>query len=151
MRVRSTILLAALFSAGMCFGAQTAPGRTSGGAQTTPKASSNAAGTSQQTSDTDNTRINQRDRNSAEPTADSQSGSQADRDLSAAIRKSIMDDKSLSTYAHNIKVISQNGMVTLKGPVRTDAEKKAVEEKARTVAGNSKIKSEITVEPEQSR
>ena len=45
------------------------------------------------------------------------------------IRKAVMDDKSLSTYAHNVKIIAQNGKVTLKGPVRSEDEKKMVEQK----------------------
>src|SRR5690348_13844599 len=66
----------------------------------------------------DNTKVNQRDRNAAEPTADQQKENRSDRDLTKEIRKSLVDDKSLSTYAHNVKVIAQNGKVTLKGPVR---------------------------------
>jgi hyperosmotically inducible periplasmic protein len=50
----------------------------------------------------------------------------ADRTLTQKIRKSVMADKSLSTYAHNVKIISQDGMVTLKGPVRSDDEKKTI-------------------------
>jgi len=64
----------------------------------------------------DNTRINQHDRNPGEATADQQKSNPADRDLTSKIRRAIVDDKTLSTYAHNVKVISQNGTVTLKGP-----------------------------------
>ena len=72
----------------------------------------------------------------------------ADRDLSAHIRKSIMADKSLSTYAHNIKVISQDGVVTLKGPVHSEDEKKALVAKAVDVAGSAdKVVDQITVKP----
>ena len=67
----------------------------------------------------DNTKVNQRDRSSAEPTADQQKMNSSDQKLTASIRKSILDDKTLSTYAHNIKIISQDGTVTLKGPVST--------------------------------
>src|SRR6266852_376537 len=70
----------------------------------------------------DNTRINQRDRDPGEATADQQKANPADRDLTSKIRRAIVDDKTLSTYAHNVKVINQNGAVTLKGPVRSDAE-----------------------------
>src|SRR4051812_29512354 len=83
----------------------------------------------------DNTNINKRDRNKAEPTADQQTENRSDRDIAKDIRKAIVDDKSLSTYAHNVKVIVQNGSVTLKGPVRSEDEKKAVEAKAAEVAG----------------
>jgi osmotically-inducible protein OsmY len=56
-----------------------------------------------------------------------------------------MKDKSLSTYAHNVKVITQNGMVTLKGPVKSEEEKQAVETKAAQVAGADKVTSQIQV------
>ena len=55
------------------------------------------------------------------------------------IRKSVVDDKSLSTYAHNVKIISQNGKVTLKGPVRSDDERRSVKEKAEAVAGAGNV------------
>ena len=59
-----------------------------------------------------------------------------------------MQDKSLSTYAHNIKVIVQNGQVTLKGPVRSEDEKKAIEAKATEVAGENKVTSELNIKSE---
>lgn len=108
-----------------------------------------ALASAQQTTDpqADNTRMNQRDRNPNEPTADQQKMAQSDRDITQQIRKSIMSDKSLSTYGHNVKVITQNGMVTLKGPVRSEQEKKAVEDKAAQVAGADKVTDEIDVQP----
>jgi osmotically-inducible protein OsmY len=94
----------------------------------------------------DNTAKNQRDRNASEPTADQQKENETDRELARQIRRALVKDKSLSTYGHNIKVISQNGVVTLKGPVSSDEEKRAIESKAAEVAGGSeKIKSEIEV------
>jgi hyperosmotically inducible protein len=101
----------------------------------------------QSTSQADNTKMNQRDRNGNEATADQQKMSQSDRDITQQIRKSITSDKSLSTYGHNVKVITQNGLVTLKGPVRSEEEKKAVEEKAAQVAGADKVTNEIDVQP----
>jgi hyperosmotically inducible protein len=96
----------------------------------------------------DNTKVNKQDRNAGQPTADQQKMNKADRDLSAQIRKSIMADKSLSTYAHNIKVISQDGVVTLKGPVHSEDEKKALVAKAVEVAGSAdKVVDQITVKP----
>ncbi len=66
--------------------------------------------------------------------------------MTQQIRRSIMADKSLSTYAHNIKIISQNGAVTLKGPVKSDDEKKAVVAKAVAVAGDpDKVIDKVTV------
>jgi len=93
----------------------------------------------------DNTKINKRDRNSTEATADQQKEDKTDLELARKIRRSIVADKSLSTYAHNIKVIAQNGTVTLKGPVHTDDEKKAIEQKAAAIAGSDKVNNELSV------
>jgi hyperosmotically inducible periplasmic protein len=94
----------------------------------------------------DNTKVNQRDRNTGEVTADQQKANATDRELTKKIRRSIMADKSLSTYAHNIKIISQNGAVTLKGPVKSDDEKKVVVAKAVAVAGSAdKVTDQISV------
>lgn len=68
----------------------------------------------------DNTKMNQRDRNPNEPTADQQQNNRSDRDITQQVRKAIEADKNFSTYAHNVKVITQNGQVTLKGPVRSE-------------------------------
>jgi hyperosmotically inducible periplasmic protein len=93
----------------------------------------------------DNTKVNQRDRDKSEPTADQQKNTPADRQLVQQIRKALVNDKSLSTYAHNVKVIAQNGAVTLKGPVKSEEEKQAVEAKAGDIAGADKVTSEIQV------
>ena len=93
----------------------------------------------------DNGKTNQRDRQSGAVTADQQAENKADRDLASKIRKSITDDKNLSTYAHNVKVIVRSGTVVLKGPVRTDEEKNAIEAKAVDIAGASNVKNELTV------
>jgi len=103
-----------------------------------------------QTSDTtpkpDNTKVNQRDRNAGEATADQQKVNATDRELTKKIRQSVMADKSLSTYAHNIKIISQNGAVTLKGPVKSDDERRDVVAKAVAVAGSAdKVTDQISV------
>jgi osmotically-inducible protein OsmY len=95
----------------------------------------------------DNTRMNQRDRNANEPTADQQKDNRSDRDITQQVRQSIMKDKSLSPYAHNVKIVTQNGQVTLKGPVRSDDEKRAVEAKAAEVAGQDKVTSELDIKP----
>lgn len=95
----------------------------------------------------DNTKMNQRDRNPNEPTADQQQNNRSDRDITKQIREAIVQDKTFSTYAHNIKVITQNGQVTLKGPVRSDDEKRAIEAKAAAIAGEGKVTSELTVKP----
>jgi len=70
-----------------------------------------------------------------------------DREMTQNIRQAIIDDKSLSTNAHNVKVITVRGMVTLKGPVRSEEEKRTIEEIAGQVAGRDKITSEIGIAP----
>jgi osmotically-inducible protein OsmY len=97
----------------------------------------------------DNTTVNQRDRNPNEPTADRQKNNPSDRDIEQQVRQAIMKDKSLSTYAHNVKVITQDGQVTLKGPVRSDEEKRAIEAKATEIVGENKVTSELEVKPKQ--
>ena len=95
----------------------------------------------------DNSKANQQDRDKGSATAEQQAENQSDRDLARKIRKSITDDKSLSTYAHNIKVIARGGTVMLKGPVRSEEEKAAIEAKAVEVAGAANVKNEMTVKP----
>ena len=102
--------------------------------------------TSQQaTPAVDNTKMNQRDQNKTEPTADQQKENRSDRDITQQVRQSIMNDKSLSTYAHNVKIITQNGQVTLKGPVRSESEKQTIETKATEVAGANKVSNDLNV------
>ncbi len=62
----------------------------------------------------DNTKVNERDRAKSEPTADQAKNNQSDREIMQTIRKSLVADKSLSTYGHNVKIISDHGKVTLK-------------------------------------
>jgi hyperosmotically inducible periplasmic protein len=95
----------------------------------------------------DNTKVNERDRSQNEPTADQQKENRSDRDITQQIRQSIMKDKSLSTYAHNVKIVTQDGQVTLKGPVRSEDEKKAIEAKAAEVAGENKVTSQLDIKP----
>jgi osmotically-inducible protein OsmY len=93
----------------------------------------------------DNSRANQADRPKSAVTADQQKNDKLDRETTRKIRRALVSDKSLSTYAHNVKVIAQNGTVTLKGPVRSEDEKKTVEAKAAEIAGASNVKDELTV------
>jgi len=95
----------------------------------------------------DNTKVNTRDRAKGAVTADQQKENTGDRELTQKIRKSLMADKSLSTYAHNVKVVAQGGQVTLKGPVRTEEEKRTVEAKALEVAGTGHVVNEMSVAP----
>jgi hyperosmotically inducible periplasmic protein len=110
-----------------------------------------AAAQADQTKAPDNTKVNKRDRSPAEPTADQARNNVTDRDIMQKIRKSLMDDKVLSTYAHNVKVISQAGKVTLKGPVRSEEEKRTVEQKAVEVAGAGNVTNELSVKPDKKK
>jgi hyperosmotically inducible periplasmic protein len=78
-------------------------------------------------------------------TADQQMNDRSDRGITRQIRRSIVSDKSISTYGHNVKIITQNGSVTLKGPVHSEEEKQAIAAKAAQVAGQDKVTNELTV------
>jgi hyperosmotically inducible periplasmic protein len=79
-------------------------------------------------------------------TADQQSEATSDRMLTKKIRQSLVADKSLSTYGHNVKIITKDGMVTLKGPVHSEDEKSAIASKAAEVAGGpDKVTNQLTV------
>jgi osmotically-inducible protein OsmY len=78
-------------------------------------------------------------------TADSQTNGKSDRLTTQKVRKAIMSDKSLSTYAHNVKIITTDGAVTLKGPVQSEDEKQKVASEAASVVGPDKITNELTV------
>jgi osmotically-inducible protein OsmY len=93
----------------------------------------------------DNTKMNQSDRSGGSPTADQAKNNKSDREIMRQIRKSIVADKDLSTYAHNIKIISQHGQVTLKGPVHSDDERQRIEAKAKEVAGAGNVTDQIAV------
>jgi hyperosmotically inducible periplasmic protein len=133
--VRTALFISLLLGGCAAAGAQQPAEQDSAGQSNAPQA--------------DNSRVNQRDRNSNEATADQQKSNRSDQDITQQVRKAIMDDKSLSTYAHNVKVITQNGIVTLKGPVRSEEEKRAIEAKAAEVAGSDNITNEMDVKPKQ--
>ena len=92
----------------------------------------------------DNTKINKRDKNDQTLTPMDQSNAKSDIRLSRSIRKSIMKQP-LSVDAKNIKIISQNGVVTLRGPVRNDAEKAKIEEIANAAPGIKALNSQLEV------
>ena len=89
----------------------------------------------------DNTAANKNQRR----TADSQDNSKADRMMAAQVRRAIIADKSLSMYAHNVKIIVLNGGVLLKGPVRSEDEKAKVAADAASVVSADKITNKLTV------
>jgi hyperosmotically inducible periplasmic protein len=97
----------------------------------------------------DNTKVNKRDRAPDAVTADQQKENTSDREITQKIRRALVEDKTLSTYAHNVKVVAQDGRVTLKGPVRTEDEKKAVEAKATEVAGAGHVSNQLSIAPDK--
>lgn len=90
----------------------------------------------------DNTAANKQDQ---QPTADQAKNNMSDRDMMRHIRQDVVHDKSLSTDGHNVKVIADHGKVTLRGPVRSEDEKRAIEEHARKYAGDGNVTNELTV------
>jgi len=95
----------------------------------------------------DNSKTNQGDASKGATTAQQQKMDPADRNITKQIRSSIMNDKSLSTYAHNVKIITQDGKVTLRGPVRSEDEKTSIETKAVAVAGQGNVTNQLEVAP----
>jgi osmotically-inducible protein OsmY len=85
------------------------------------------------------------DKTPAQTTADQQKQNKADRDMTQQIRKAVEGDKTLSLVAHNVKIITRDGTVTLRGSVKTDEEKSAIESKATEIAGAGKVTNEIVV------
>ena len=81
-------------------------------------------------------------------TAEQQSNAGTDVEITRKIRQALVKDKSLSTYAHNVKIITESGQVVLKGPVRSQQEKQSVEGKAGRIAGLERVRSELEVAPQ---
>ena len=104
----------------------------------------NTQGAADQTKDADNTKINERDRHSTLTPMDQGNGS-SDIKITAAIRKGIMGDKTLSFTAKNVKVITVGSKVTLRGPVKSDEEKAAIEAVAKQTAGVSEVDDQLEV------
>lgn len=98
--------------------------------------------------DNDNSSINIRDRDPNSMTADQQSDNTSDIDITRYIRKSLMKEDELSTYAQNVKIITVNGMVTLKGPVRSEAEQLIILNSANIIAGALNVTNQMTVVPD---
>ena len=96
--------------------------------------------------DADNSARNERDRNSEVPTAGDQAQNKEDLAVAANVRKAVVSDDSLSVDAHNVKIIVTSGIVTLRGPVKSEQEKAAIEAKARTVQGVNTVNNMLEVE-----
>jgi len=91
----------------------------------------------------DNSGVNVRDKDGKSLTVFDQSETEGDRKITAAVREMIVDDDSMSVNAQNIKIITIAGVVTLRGPVETSAEKVTIESKAKTVAGVTKVDNQL--------
>jgi len=91
------------------------------------------------------TRINAPNRNRRDLTADQQSNTKGDIELTRSIRQALMNDRSLSTAAHNITIVSVNGRVTLRGPVKSLREKAAIDAKAEAIAGKDKVDNDLNI------
>lgn len=98
----------------------------------------------EQRPDADNTA-----RNPTNLTAGDQSETEADREITANIRKAVVADDSLSINAQNVKIIAVNGVVTLRGPVKSEKEKMGIEAKAKEVAGVKSVANLIEIEANQ--
>jgi hyperosmotically inducible protein len=93
----------------------------------------------------DNPATNERDRSGETQTSGDQSNSSADLKITQAIRQALMKDRELSTTAKNIKIITANGQVTLRGPVKTAQEKAKIDQIAKSAAGGAQIDDQLDV------
>ena len=101
--------------------------------------------TSQTAVEPDNSGRNVRDRDNQNKTSGDQSESEADRTISQNIRSAITSDDSLSTNAKNVKIITSDGTVTLRGPVKSEKEKAEIEAKAKQAAGVKRVENQLEI------
>jgi len=97
----------------------------------------------------DNSKANQSDAHTI-ASADTQKNDKTDLELTRQIRRSVIADKSLSMYAHNVKIVAVDGTVTLNGVVRSIDEKSSVEAKAASIAGQDHVVDHMTIAPPKS-
>ena len=116
-----------------------------GSGSSNPSPNNAAASPAVRSPDADNSAVNQRDRSSGALTPMDQGTSQADRTMTMQIRQAVMRDKTLSFTAKNVKIITINGKVTLRGAVKTEAERAAIEKAASNVAGGAQVDSQLEV------
>lgn len=116
-------------------------------AQTPSPRSESPAPTSSEGVAPDNTKSNKVDPSNRGAVADDSKNDSSDIDLAKRIRQSVMADKGLSTYGHNVKIVAVHGTVTLNGVVNTADEKAKIEEKATSIAGAGKVVDDLKVAP----
>jgi len=97
----------------------------------------------------DNTAVNKRDRDSSAKTPIDQNENQRDINITAEIRKAVLQVKDMSINARNVKIITADGKVTLRGPVNSEDEKKTIADIALNVAGKDNVTDEIEVKTEK--
>jgi hyperosmotically inducible periplasmic protein len=95
--------------------------------------------------DAENTGVNVRDGGDVTVTPEEQGGEAADRELTAAVRRAIVKDDSLSLNAHNVKIITRNGTVTLRGPVESTAERTKIAQLAEKTAGVKRVDNQLEI------
>ncbi len=122
-----------------------APGTGAGAARTGVGAAGTGPVMSDPGVDASNTGVNVRDRESTAKTAFDQNENTADIEITSEIRKRITDTE-MSVNARNVKIITQGGRVTLRGPVQTMQEKQSIEEFAAAVAGADKVDNQLDVQ-----
>ena len=93
----------------------------------------------------DNTGRNVRDRDDANKTPGDQAENEADRTITQNVRQALTNDDSLSTDGKNVKVVTSDGNVTLRGPVKSDKEKSEIENKAKQIAGVKNVDNQLEV------
>lgn len=99
----------------------------------------------------DNSKINKRDQSESAKIPDHQSNDKSDVELTRQIRKEITKDDSLSILAQNVKIITEKGKVTLRGPVNSQDEKEKIGQKAQQIAGSDKVENELDVKSSSNR
>lgn len=97
----------------------------------------------------DNSAVNVRDRNPAAMTSGEQSNVKSDVELTREIRRAVVKDPALSMLAHNVKIVTANGNVTLRGPVKTEEERTAIASKAQEIAGADRVDNQLEVKGQQ--
>ena len=97
----------------------------------------------------DNMAVNARDRHAGMPTSADQPNNKVDVELAANVRQAIVNDRSLSMSAHNVKLVAASGVVTLRGPVATTQERTRVGELATRVSGVTRVDNQLDVTNKQ--
>jgi hypothetical protein len=124
---------------------ETVPGTETNISPTTPPPTQTETPGTPGTVDETNTGMNVRDRDGNLPTPEDQSNNESDLQITARIRQAILDDETLSVTAENIKIVTVDGRVTLRGPVKSAAEKSSIVAKAQQVAGTTQVDDQLEI------